>query len=209
MTSLGEVLSNLMKDLGWPGLLIAMFLIFLVDAAILPALPEVFIIAFYVQYGILGVEPLPWAIALLMLAVAGEISGNGIIYTVSNKFLVERKRMPKLIDKAIRGWANFLVVRGERVILVNRFAPAIPLIGIFIAVCKWNVRKSFTYIILGSLVKYSLLLALVGYLNVVYDPQVAQWLTLGAVVVIVVLSVIAAVIRRRRLRKSAVLSEKT
>ncbi len=89
---------------------------------------------------------------------------------------------------------------GIGAVLVNRFAPAVPLIGVFIAVCGWNVRKSFAYIVVGSLAKYSILLALVGWLNVAYDPSVAQWLTLGAVVVIVAISIVAAVIRKKRLR---------
>ncbi len=181
-------------------MLATIFLIFMVDAAIFPTVPELFAIAFYVQYGALGLQPFSWAIALLLTALAGEVSGNGIVYLAVSRLLVQKKKMPKIIDKAVKGWADFLVVRGEKVVLVNRFAPAVPLIGVFIAVCGWNVRKSFAYIVVGSLVKYSILLALVGWLNVAYDPSVAQWLTLGAVVVIVAISIVAAVIRKRRLR---------
>ncbi len=209
MTSLGEVLDTLLRGLGLPGLLIAIFLIFMVDAAVIPALPEVFIIAFYVQYGTLGVEPFPWAVALLITAVAGEICGNGIIYTIVSRLLVKKQRMPRIIDRAVKGWANFLIVKQEKVILANRVAPAVPLIGIFIAVCGWNVKKSFSYIIIGSLVKYSFLLALVGYLNIVYDPHIAQWLTIVAVLIVVALSVIAALVRRKQLRKAQAIGKKT
>jgi len=200
MASLGDILGAALNGLGWPGLLATIFLIFMVDAAIFPTVPELFAIAFYVQYGALGLQPFSWAVALLLTALAGEVSGNGIIYLAVSRLLVQKKRMPKIIDKAVKGWADFLVVRGEKVVLVNRFAPAVPLIGVFIAVCGWNVRKSFAYIVVGSLVKYSILLAFVGWLNVAYDPSVAQWLTLGAVVAIVVISVAAAVIRKKRLR---------
>ncbi len=200
MASLGDILGAALNGLGWPGLLATIFLIFMVDAAIFPTVPELFAIAFYVQYGALGLQPFSWAVALLLTALAGEVSGNGIIYLAVSRLLVQKKRMPKIIDKAVKGWADFLVVRGEKVVLVNRFAPAVPLIGVFIAVCGWNVRKSFAYIVVGSLAKYSILLALVGWLNVAYDPSVAQWLTLGAVVVIVAISIVAAVIRKKRLR---------
>ncbi len=201
MSSLGEILSSALQSLGWPGLILAIFLIFMVDAAIFPALPEIFIVAFYVQYGALGLEPFTWGVALLLTAMAGELCGNGIIYTVFSRFLVKKKRMPRLLDKAIKGWANFLIVKNENVVLMNRFAPAVPFIGAFIAVCNWNVRKSFAYILLGSIIKYSILLAIVGYLNIAYDPQIAQWLTLAAVVIIIVLSIAASFVRRRRLRR--------
>jgi membrane protein DedA with SNARE-associated domain len=199
MPSLGDILSAALAQLGWPGLLVAIFLIFMVDSMVIPTLPELFTIAFYLQYGSLGLEPVTWAVAILAMAVLGEIAGNGSIYLIVSRLLVQKKRMPKLIDKAVKAWSQFLIVRGERVILVNRFAPAVPFLGVFIAVCNWRVRRSFLYIVLGSLVKYSLLLALVGWLSVEYDPQLAQWLTLAAVVVIVALSVAAAIIRRKRI----------
>jgi len=199
MPSLGDILSGALASLGWPGLLVAIFLIFMVDSMVIPTLPEVFTIAFYLQYGALGLEPMTWAVAVLCMAVLGEIAGNGSIYLIVSRLLVKKKRMPRLIDRAVKLWADFLIVRGENVILVNRFAPAVPFLGVFIAVCNWRVKRSFLYIIIGSLVKYSLLLALVGWLSVEYDPQLAQWLTLAAVVVIVVISVAAAIIRRKRI----------
>ena len=208
MASIGDILSAALTGLGWPGLLVAIFLIFMVDAAILPALPEVFTVAFYVQYPALGVDPLIWAIALLLTALMGEIAGNGIIYLAVSRMLVRKKRMPRIIDKAVKGWADFLVVKGEKVVLVNRFAPAVPLMGVFIAVCGWNVRKSFLYIAVGSLVKYSALLAIVGFLNVTYDPQLAQWLTLVLVVIMVAISIIAAIIRKKKLRSGETPAEK-
>jgi len=199
MPSLGDILSAALAQLGWPGLLVAIFLIFTVDSMVIPTLPEIFTIAFYLQYGSLGLEPVTWAVAILMMAVLGEIAGNGSIYLIVSRLLVQKKRMPKLIDRAVKAWSQLLIVRGERVILVNRFAPAVPFLGVFIAVCNWRVKRSFLYIVVGSLVKYSLLLALVGWLSVEYDPQLAQWLTLAAVIVIVALSVAAAIIRRKRI----------
>ena len=199
MPSLGDILSAALAQLGWPGLLVAMFLIFTVDSMVIPTLPEIFTIAFYLQYRSLGLEPVTWAVAILTMAVLGEIAGNGSIYLIVSRLLVQKKRMPKLIDRAVKAWSQLLIVRGERVILVNRFAPAVPFLGVFIAVCNWRVKRSFLYIVVGSVVKYSLLLALVGWLSVEYDPQLAQWLTLAAVVVIVALSVAAAMIRRKRI----------
>lgn len=208
MASIGDILTGALKDLGWPGLVVGIFLVFMVDAAIFPTLPELFTIAFYVQFAALGVHPTTWAVALLIVALAGELCGNGLIYLFTSRVLIKRKKMPKFIEKMINKWANFLIVKNENAVLVNRFAPAIPLIGAFIAVCKWNVRKSFTYIAVGSVVKYSLVLALVGYLNVAYDPAVAQWLTIGAVIVILALSVVARVLHKRRLQSGDTASEK-
>jgi len=208
MASIGDILTGALTGLGWPGLLAAIFIIFMVDAAILPTLPELFTIAFYVQYAALGVHPTTWAVALLVSAVVGELCGNGLIYLLFSRVFIKRKKMPRFLEKAINAWADFLIVKNEKAVLVNRFAPAIPFIGAFIAVCKWNVGKSFAYIALGSLVKYSLVLALVGYLNVAYDPAIAQWLTIGAVVVILALSLAARYVQKRRLRKKTLPSEK-
>src|SRR6266545_623968 len=140
--ALGDWLEAALAFLGPAGLLAAIYLIFLVDAAIFPALPEVFIVAFYFELTGRWV----WGTAataglLLLLAVAGDLSGNALLYAIVRR-LKAADRMPKFIEKAMRKWTGFLAVSDERLILMNRIAPALPLTGAFIAVCGWNVRRS-------------------------------------------------------------------
>ncbi len=97
---------------------------------------------------------------------------------------------------------QFLVVHDEKMILVNRIAPMVPLVGAFIATLKWNYRLSLLYIGVGAAAKYAFLLALVAWLGVVYDPSTAKLLTVGAVVVVVILSAVGSVIYRRRLKST-------
>ena len=82
--------------------------------------------------------------------------------------------------------------------MVNRFSPVVPFVGAFIAVVGWSYPRSILYIVLGAAAKYGLLLVLVGYLGIVYDPGTATLVTVVAVLVLVGLSVSAAILLRRR-----------
>ena len=85
----------------------------------------------------------------------------------------------------------FLAVRDERVILVNRIAPAVPFTGAFIAVCGWNLRRSLAYVLIGGVAKYVLLLLLVIGLGWAFEPSLARLVTIVAVIVLVVASLLA------------------
>jgi len=165
--ALGDWIRDAFAFLGPGGILAAMFLIFLVDAAIFPALPEVFIVLFYQQL----VDTWFWSTApaagsLLVLALAGDLCGNAGMYGIM-KWFYARGKVPRILEKAMKKWTSFLAVRDERIILVNRIAPAVPFTGAFIAVCGWNLRRSLAYVLLGGVVKYVLLLVLVIGLGVV------------------------------------------
>src|SRR5881409_2450206 len=126
---LGDWIQNAFAFLGPGGLLAAMFLIFLADAAIFPALPELFIVVFYQEL----VYTWSWsailaAVSLLILALAGDLSGNAAMYGIM-KWFHARGDVPKFIEKAMKKWTSFLAVRDERIILVNRIAPAVPFTG--------------------------------------------------------------------------------
>ena len=41
-------------------------------------------------------------------------------------------------------------VSDERIILVNRVVPVVPLMGAFIATMKWDPRKSLFYVFIGE-----------------------------------------------------------
>ena len=196
--ALGDLIRDAFAFLGPGGILAAMFLIFLVDAAIFPALPEVFIVLFYQQL----VDTWFWSIAvaagsLLVLALAGDLCGNAGMYGIT-KWFHARGKVPRILEKAMKKWTSFLAVRDERIILVNRIAPAVPFTGAFIAVCGWNLRRSLAYVLLGGVVKYVLLLLLVIGLGLAFEPGAARLVTLVAVVVLVVASLAAGWYRGRK-----------
>jgi len=195
---LGDWFRDAFAFLGPGGVLAAMFLIFLVDAAIFPALPEVFIVLFYQQL----VDIWSWssasaAASLLVLALAGDLCGNAGMYGIM-KWFHARGHVPKVIEKAMKKWTSFLAVRDERIILVNRIAPAVPFTGAFIAVCGWSLRRSLAYVLIGGVAKYVLLLLLVVGLGLAFEPGAARLVTLVAVIALVVASLVAGFYRGRK-----------
>jgi hypothetical protein len=199
MASLEEFLSGLAAFLGLPGILLALFLVFVVDAAIFPVLPEVAIVLAF-TFPPAGIAPFAWAAFLLAAAVAGEAVGNSALYVIVRRALVDRGRMPAFLERVMRRWIDFLIVRDERIILLNRVAPVVPMVGAFIATCRWDYRRSLVYIVSGAAAKYSALLTLTGYFGVAYDPVLARWISVALVLAIVVASLLASVVYRRRMK---------
>lgn len=198
MASLGEWLAGVFGFLGPAGTLLALFLVFVLDAAIVPTLPEIFFVLSY-AYRPPGWDADLWVALLLGMALAGEAVGNTIMYAWVRGLLVDRGRMPRSIEKAMQKWTRFLLVRDERIILLNRLAPVIPFTGAFIAVLRWSYRRSLAYILLGAAAKYGFLLALVAYLGYTYNRDTASLITVVAVFVILALSLAASVLYRRRI----------
>lgn len=177
----------------------AIFLIFMADAAIFPALPEVFIVLFYFLHTSLGLDPFAWAALLLLIGIAGDLAGNVALYSFVRNALQKRNKMPAVIERAMRRWTSFLLVRDERVILLNRIAPIVPLTGAFIAVCHWSLRRALLYVAIGGAAKYAALLSLTGWFGVAFSPQSAQ---VGTLIVVAAVVAASAIVARRR-RKTA------
>src|SRR3989449_11675377 len=127
-----------------------MYLIFVVDAAVIPTLPEVFVVGFFSLHSDLGIPPVVWGAALLGMALAGEATGNSLLYLAVNRALVRTGRMPKRIEALMRRWTDFLILHDERIILLNRVIPVVPFVGAFIAALKWNYPKSLAFIVIGG-----------------------------------------------------------
>lgn len=191
------MIASVFLTIGLAGALAAMYLIFVVDASVIPTLPEVFIVGFYYLHALFGVPPLPWAVALLVMALAGEATGNTLLYLVVNHALVRTGRMPRRIEALMRRWTGFLLLHDERIILLNRVIPVLPFVGAFIAGLKWRYPRSLAFILIGAGAKYSVLLLLVGGIGVAYDPALAGWITLGLVVGLVAASAAGSLLFRR------------
>ena len=197
MASVANWLSGLFAFLGPAGTLIALLLVFVFDAAIIPARPELALVLSYLYRGP-DINSILWALLLLGMAIVGEVIGNTLMFLLVRRLVVDRGHLPKLLERAMHGWTQFLLVRDERIILVNRIAPVVPFVGAFIAVIGWSYPRSVLYIVLGAAAKYSVLLVLVGYLGLIYDPNTATLVTVSAVLIIVGISIAASLVIRRR-----------
>src|SRR6267378_1917949 len=160
MPSLDDVLAALFASLGPIGSLVALLLIFAVDAALFPALPEAWILITY-TFRPEAMDAAGWAAILLLAAVAGDLLGTSILYGLVRRVLVQGRRMPHWLDSGMRRWTEFLGVPDERAILLNRIAPVVPFVGAFIATLRWNYRRSMAFVAVGGLAKYAVLLYLV------------------------------------------------
>lgn len=184
---LGDALVGLFSSLGFVGGLMAIFFIFYFDAMIIPLIPELFAVFFF------QVDPvLEWAILILIVAEMGEILGNSTLYLIVKKIGV-----PGFLKRAMNKYINFLILKDERLILSNRIAPTVPLVGAFIAACEWDYKKSITYVAVGGLAKYTVLLSVVAVFNVAYPRDLAQNLTLVLVIAVIALSAILAYFKSR------------
>ncbi len=175
-------------------LLLGVFLIFYFDSMVLTLLPEVFIIIFFATRP----EAIPifsWAVMLLIMAVIGDISGNFTVYILFKKW----KWFHDKISDRLRKYVGFLVLKDEKLILLNRLAPALPMCGVFMAACKWNIKKSLFYIFLGGAIKYSMILFFFGVLNVYYPRETAFYITLTFVAVFLVISFFLGRAKKKKL----------
>src|SRR5467141_3269860 len=186
MASLDDLLAGLFASLGPIGSLVALLLIFAVDAAVFPALPEAWIPITY-TFRPETMDAVGWAAILLVVAVAGDLLVTSILYALVRRILVQGRRMPHWLESGMRRWTEFLGVPDERAILLNRIAPVVPFVGAFIAV--------------GGLAKYAVLLYLVFVIGVAYDPRTARSITLVLVVVVVALSILGSWLLRRRSKR--------
>ena len=197
MAAVDDFLRGLLEFLGPAGILVALFLVFVIDAMVIPALPE---LAFVVAYSVPDPPMSPWAWGALLvgLAIAGEAVGNTGLYLFVQRAIIGRGHMPKVIERLMNRYVGFLVLRDERIILLNRLAPIVPFVGAFIAACRWDYRKSIAFVVLGAAAKYSLLLFLVAGIGLAYDPGTARWVTVGLVLALVAASAVASLVYRRR-----------
>jgi len=117
--------------------------------------------------------------------------------------LIQDRHMPRWLESGMRRWTEFLVVRDERVILLNRVAPVVPFVGAFIATLRWSYPRSMAFVAVGGLAKYAALLYLVFVIGVSYDIHTARTITLVLVVVVIALSLGGSWWYRRRRVRSA------
>jgi membrane protein DedA with SNARE-associated domain len=195
MVDIGQEIYHFFSGLGPLGWLAAIFILFYIDAIIFPTLPELITIIIFIA----GLETMSaWILGILILITIfiAEFAGLTTLYLI-----VKKIKVPKMIRRVVCTYQDFLIVKDERIILVNRIAPVLPFLGAFVAILGWSYRKSVIYTLIGGLVKYGLILLLSGWFFEFLSKGTAEQVTLAMVIGILVASFILSVIRRRRMRR--------
>lgn len=185
----GDWLFSLFDGFGPEWVLLCIGLLFLLDALLVPTLPEVFFI--------MGFDRQPTALfgaELLGVAIIGELIGIFTLY-----YVVKHIRVPKKISKIADKYVNFLIVSDEKALLMNRVAPMIPFAGAFIAlVDSWDPRKCVFYIVTGCILKYGAILLASGFFYSFFTGRMAQQVMLIFIIAVIVVSFVASYVKKRR-----------
>ena len=189
---IGEFVYDLFGGSGEWGLILCIFIIFLLDAFLFPTLPELFFVIAYMggqQYG----GGMLFNVALLLAAVAAELVGIFSMY-----YVVKHIRVPKKIEKLFNMYTKFLLLGDERLLLLNRVAPMIPFAGAFIAVSKWNPWKSAVYIVVGCVVKFGVVMLLADFFYSWFGSSQAEMFTIIMIFAVIGISMAASFIVKKR-----------
>lgn len=185
----GNWLFSLFDGLGPEWVLVCIFLLFLIDAILIPTLPEVFFI--------IGFDRQPTALfgcELLTAAILGELVGIFTLY-----YIVKHIRVPRRISKIADKYVNFLIVSDEKALLMNRIAPMIPFAGAFIALVEsWKPKNCVFYIVLGCILKYGAILMASGFFYAYFTGEMTQTVMLLFIVAVMVISFIVSYTKKKK-----------
>ena len=191
-TNIGQIIYDLFGDNGDLGVLLCIFLIFLLDALLVPSLPELFFILGFMA-GAAHNTPIVFGCELLLVAILAELVGILSLY-----YVVKHIRIPKKIEKLVDTYTKFLVMGDERLLLLNRIAPMIPFAGAFIAIAKWDLKKSMFYIVLGCVLKYGIIMLLSNMFLDFFNSDQAQLFMIIMIVVVIAVSMIMSFVIKKR-----------
>ena len=195
MVDIGQEVYHFFSALGPLGWLAAIFVLFYIDAIIFPTLPELITVIIFIA----GLQTTSaWALGILILATiaVAEFAGLATLYLI-----VKKLKVPKTIHRVVCKYKDFLIVKDERIILVNRIAPVLPFLGAFVAILDWSFRKAVIYTLVGGVVKYGLILLLSSWFFEFLSAGTAELVTLIMVIGILVASFALSLVRRRRMKK--------
>ena len=86
----------------------------------------------------------------------------------------------------------------EILLLLNRIAPMIPFAGAFIAIAKWDLKKSMFYIVLGCVLKYGIIMLLSNMFLDFFNSDQAQLFMIIMIVVVIAVSMIMSFVIKKR-----------
>ena len=184
--NLGQAIYDLFGANGEWGLVLCIFLIFLLDALLIPTLPELFFVLAFIGGANYG-HPLLFGVELLIAAVIAEQIGIFSLYLVVKKY---NHKIPKKIQSALDKYTQFLVVSDEKLLLLNRVAPMLPFAGAFVAILNWSVPKSAFYIAIGCVVKFGFIMMLSNFFYNYFQSEESQIITLVMILVVIAVSIV-------------------
>ncbi len=188
---IASILYEFFKVMGISGLLFCIFLLFYIDAILLPTLPELFTVVIFMA------NPEPWFAALILMTIAvAEILGLTTLYLI-----VKGVRIPKKVERVVKKYRDFLIVRNEKMIIINRFAPVLPFMGAFVAICEWSYKKAVFYTLASGMIKYGVILALSNLFFIYFSEGTAGTVTIAMVLAILVISLVVSIYRKKRMDK--------
>lgn len=147
----------------------AVAVVFLLDGLGVPLLPEVAVLLAFALHPTAG-----WGLALLGIVVAMEVLASALLYGI-----VRYVGIPARLSRLLSGYSRTLLVSDERLLLLNRVIPVLPMSGAFIHVRQWRPLRSFLYLAVGSFAKYGLLLLVAGSAYRYFESGAALTVGLG------------------------------
>ena len=191
MFGIGEWLQDVFGPYGVIGVILFVFLIFFIDAIVFPTLPELF---FIIGFMAMPEQTVEYGLYLLGAAVIAEVAGISLLY-----WIVEHIRVPVRIKRIADKYVKFLIVKDERMLLVNRVAPVIPFAGAFISLIDdWRYSRAMFYVILGCVLKYGLILMMSSFFFSYFSSKDAELYTIIFIFAVIVISIIAAFAKRKK-----------
>ena len=174
---------------GKPGVVLMVFLAFLLDATLIPFLPEIFIILGF------SYNPEPYfAVVLVTVSILAEVLGNCVLYLI-----VKRIHVPKRIRSIANKYIGILLVNDERILLINRIAPMVPYSGAFIAMMdNWKLSRALFYVALGCVLKYGLILSMSSVFYAYFSSNMASIMMIVFVIIILAISLALSYLRKKR-----------
>jgi len=188
---IGEDILNFFHGFGIIGFIIALFFIFLIDSMFFPSLPELFFLITFLFY-----PSIEWGLILLIIALVGIFCGNSLLYVMAKK-----AKIPSFIKQIMKKYSNMLVLGDERILFINNIAPVLPYTGAFIAVNKWNYKKSMIYLEGGALLKFFILLLLSDTFYVLFKEGTARKATLALIFITIAISFLLSYMRKRKIER--------
>jgi hypothetical protein len=189
MAEIGQIFLDALSPLGTVGLLLCVFLLFYIDSIVFPTLPELFTILIFMVDPTLG-----FAGEILMTIVVAEVLGLTTLYLI-----VKRIRIPKMIGSAVSRYSKMLLVKDEKIILLNRLAPVLPFMGAFVAILNWDYKKAVGYTMLGGIVKYGVVLALSSLFYAYLSSGMAMVVTIVLVLSIIAISFALSYVNKKKM----------
>lgn len=188
--ALGDLIYNAFGDYGDIGVMLGIFLIFLIDSLLFPMLPEMFFILGY------NYNPVPEFGAFLVLtAMVAELIGSFTLY-----YTVKHVRVPARIEKIANSYMKFLMVSDEKILLLNRITHMVPYVGAFMAIISnWNLKKCAVYIALGCVVKYSVILMASNFFLGFFSGTTATIVTMVVIFICLCICTGYSIINKKRM----------